>query len=210
MRRAIVIGLTGQTGAGKTTVADGLEHFGYKIIKADDIARLVTEKGSPVLKSLAEVFGEDILTEDGSLDRALLAERAFSTPEKTHLLNSITHPEIGRLIEKKINGAFFDGFEGVILDASQLFEAGINERCTLVVSVVAPEDIRLKRIMERDGISEEKARLRMDAQYPEEFFRTHSNYVIENSGTQEDLKGQLRTLSGIFEQWIAGEEGVHS
>lgn len=212
MRRAIVIGLTGQTGAGKTTVAEGLEHFGYKIIRADDIARLVTEKGSPVLQELAHVFGSDILLEDGSLDRARLAEKAFSSREKTLLLNSITHPEIGRLISKKINGAFFDGYEGVVLDASQLFEAGINETCTLVVSVVAPEEVRKKRIMERDGITEEKALQRMNAQYPEEFFRTHSNYVLENTGTQEDLKQQLRTLAGILEQWISGElpEGENS
>ena len=134
MRKAIVIGLTGQTGAGKTTVADGLRHFGYQVIKADEIARLVTEKGSPVLQELAAVFGADILTEDGSLDRALLAERAFASPEETKLLNGVTHPEILRLINKKINGAFFDGYEGVILDASQLFESGLNERCTLVVS----------------------------------------------------------------------------
>lgn len=205
MRKAIVIGLTGQTGAGKTTVAEGLRHFGYQVIKADEIARLVTEQGSPVLQELAAVFGADILKEDGSLDRALLAERAFASPEETKLLNGVTHPEIIRLINKKINGAFFDGYEGVILDASQLFESGLNERCTLVVSVVAPEDVRLKRIMERDGISEEKARQRMSAQLPEEFFRTHSNYVIENTGTEEDLKLQLRQLAGLFEQHIAGE-----
>jgi len=205
MRKAIVIGLTGQTGAGKTTVAEGLRHFGYQVIKADEIARLVTEQGSPVLQELAAVFGADILNEDGSLDRALLAERAFASPEETKLLNGVTHPEIIRLINKKINGAFFDGYEGVILDASQLFESGLNERCTLVVSVVAPEGVRLKRIMERDGISEEKARQRMSAQLPEEFFRTHSNYVIENTGTEEDLKLQLRQLAGLFEQHIAGE-----
>ena len=205
MRKAIVIGLTGQTGAGKTTVAEGLRHFGYQVIKADEIARLVTEQGSPVLQELAAVFGADILNEDGSLDRALLAERAFASPEETKLLNGVTHPEILRLINKKINGAFFDGYEGVILDASQLFESGLNERCTLVVSVVAPEGVRLKRIMERDGISEEKARQRMSAQLPEEFFRTHSNYVIENTGTAEDLKLQLRQLAGLFEEHIAGE-----
>lgn len=205
MRRAIIIGLTGQTGAGKTTVAEGLRHFGYQVIRADEIARLVTEKGSPVLQELAAVFGDDILTEDGHLDRAMLADRAFASPEETKLLNTITHPEIARLIDKKIDGAFFDGYEGVVLDASQLFESGLNERCTLVVSVVAPEDVRLRRIVERDGISEEKARLRMAAQLPEEFFRTHSNYVLENTGTEEDLKLQLRRLAAIFEQYISGE-----
>lgn len=205
MRKAIVIGLTGQTGAGKTTVAEGLRHFGYQVIRADDIARLVTEKGSPVLEKLALVFGKDILKEDGTLDRALLAERAFASPEETSLLNGITHPEILRLINKKINGAFFDGYEGVIVDASQLFESGLNERCTLVVSVVAPEDVRLSRIMARDGISEERARQRMAAQLPEDYFRTHSNYVLENTGTEEDLRLQLRQLAAILEEHIAGE-----
>ena len=197
MRKAIIIGLTGQTGAGKTTVADGLRHFGYQVIKADEVARLVTEKGSPTLKDLATVFG--------SLNRARLAEKAFSSPENTELLNSVTHPEILRLISKKINGAFFDGYEAVVLDASQLFESGFHERCTLVVSVVAPEDMRLKRIMERDGITEEQARQRMDSQLSEEFFRTHSNYVLENTGTEEALKLQLRQLAAIFEEHIAGE-----
>ena len=206
MRRAIIIGLTGQTGAGKTTVAEGLRHFGYQVIKADDIARLVTEKGSPVLQELAAVFGSDILTEDGELDRALLAERAFAGPEETKLLNAVTHPEISRLISKKINGAFFDGYEGVVLDASQLFESGLNEKCTLVVSVVAPEEVRLQRITERDGISREKALQRMSAQLPEEFFRTHSDYVLENTGTEEDLRLQLRQLAAVFEQIISGEE----
>ena len=206
MRRAIIIGLTGQTSAGKTTVAEGLRHFGYQVIKADDIARLVTEKGSPVLQELAAVFGSDILTEDGELDRALLAERAFAGPEETKLLNAVTHPEISRLISKKINGAFFDGYEGVVLDASQLFESGLNEKCTLVVSVVAPEEVRLQRITERDGISREKALQRMSAQLPEEFFRTHSDYVLENTGTEEDLRLQLRQLAAVFEQIISGEE----
>lgn len=205
MRKAIIIGLTGQTGAGKTTVAEGLRHFGYQVIKADDIARLVTETGSPTLKDLAAVFGKDILRPDGSLDRALLAERAFSTPENTKLLNGITHPEILRLINKKINGAFFDGYEGVVLDASQLFESGLNERCTLVLSVVAPEEVRKARIMARDGISEEQALQRMGAQLSEEFFRTHSNYVLENTGTEEDLKLQLRQIAAILEEHIAGE-----
>lgn len=205
MRKAIIIGLTGQTGAGKTTVAEGLRHFGYQVIKADDIARLVTETGSPTLKDLAAVFGKDILRPDGSLDRTLLAERAFSTPENTKLLNGITHPEILRLINKKINGAFFDGYEGVVLDASQLFESGLNERCTLVLSVVAPEEVRKARIMARDGISEEQALQRMGAQLSEEFFRTHSNYVLENTGTEEDLKLQLRQIAAILEEHIAGE-----
>lgn len=205
MRKAIIVGLTGQTGAGKTTVAEGLQHFGYRVIKADDIARLVTETGSPTLQDLAAVFGKDILRPDGSLDRALLAERAFSSPENTKLLNGITHPEILRLINKKINGAFFDGYEGVILDASQLFESGLNERCTLVLSVVAPESVRLSRIMARDGISKEQAFQRMNAQLSEDFFRTHSNYVLENTGTEEDLKLQLRQIAAILEEHIAGQ-----
>lgn len=205
MRKAIIVGLTGQTGAGKSTVAAMLERFGYSIVDADKVARLVTEKGSPVMKLLTDAFGEDIVDEDGSLRRDLLAARAFSSPENTRKLNDITHPEICRLIMKKVEGRFFMGYEGVIVDAPQLFESGLASKCTLVLSVTAREDIRLRRIMERDGVSEAEARLRMQAQLPESFFREHSDIILENNGTPESLHEQVTQAARIIEDVISGE-----
>ena len=205
MRKAIVVGLTGQTGTGKTTVGNELKKYGYSVIDADKVARLVTEKGSPTLKKLAEAFGKEIIKSDGTLDRALLADKAFSNEKMLELLNSITHPEIVRLIMKKVNGEFFNGFEGVIIDAPQLFESGLDKKCNMIIAVTAPENIRLERIMKRDGISEEPARKRMAAQLPEEFFTQQSDIVVVNNGDNENLAKQVLYAARKMEEKISGE-----
>ena len=205
MRKAIVVGLTGQTGTGKTTVGNELKKYGYSVIDADKVARLFTEKGSPTLKKLAEAFGKEIIKSDGTLDRALLADKAFSNEKMLELLNSITHPEIVRLIMKKVNGEFFNGFEGVIIDAPQLFESGLDKKCNMIIAVTAPENIRLERIMKRDGISEEPARKRMAAQLPEEFFTQQSDIVVVNNGDNENLAKQVLYAARKMEEKISGE-----
>ncbi len=206
MRHGMIVGLTGQTGAGKSTVAEILSRFGYKIIPADQYARLATEKGSPVLKELQAAFGQDILKEDGTLNRPKLAEKAFATPEQTARLNAITHPFISHLMQKQIRGDFFDGYEAVILDASQLFEAKQDQFCNLVISVTAPEDVRKARIMERDGLNAEEAERRMHAQLPEDYFLTHSDIVIENKQGTDHLHELTTKAAQIIESYIAGEE----
>lgn len=205
VRKAIKVGLTGTTGSGKSTVAAGLKKYGYTVIEADAVARLVTEKGSPLLYSLAKAFGGDIINYDGTLNRGLLAERAFASAAATQTLNSITHPEIVRLIEKKVQGAFWDGYEAVILDAPQLFESGMASTCNLVISVIASENVRLKRIMERDGIDEEHARIRMKAQHTDDFFRKNSDICIENDGDEEALKEKILYIARMIEVKISGE-----
>ena len=206
MRKAIIVGLTGQTGAGKTTVAERLKKYGYAVIDADKVAALVTEKGSPTLKKLADAFGKEIIREDGTLNRSLLADKAFSSTTMVELLNSITHPEICRLIMKKVNGEFWNGYEGVIIDAPQLFESGLSEKCNVIISVTAPEDVRLRRIMARDGISEEPARKRMSAQFSEDFFKQKSDIVIVNDCDDEELARQVLYVARFLEQKISGEE----
>lgn len=205
MEKGILVGLTGQTGSGKTTVGRLLKRLGYPVIDADLAAREVTEKGSPVLKELAEAFGEDILQEDGELDRKLLASRAFSSKDKTELLDSITHPAIIKLMDEKAQNEFDNGAKAVVLDASQLFEAGMDDECKLVVSVVAPDSWRMKRIMERDSIDESAAKERMAAQHDRQFFIDHSDYVIHNTGTLRDLSNQAREISQYIERAIENE-----
>lgn len=205
MEKGILVGLTGQTGSGKTTVGRLLKRLGYPVIDADLAAREVTAKGSPVLKELAEAFGEDILQEDGELDRKLLASRAFSSKDKTELLDSITHPAIIKLMDEKAQNEFDNGAKAVVLDASQLFEAGMDDECKLVVSVVAPDSWRMKRIMERDSIDESAAKERMAAQHDRQFFIDHSDYVIHNTGTLRDLSNQAREISQYIERAIENE-----
>ncbi len=206
MRRAIVVGLTGTTGAGKSTVGEMLKKYGYAVIDADKIASLVLEKGSPVLKQIADTFGEDVLFEDGTLNRKLLAERAFSSAQNTSVLNQLTHPEIVRLIMKKVQGEFFNGYEAVILDAPQLFESGLDKKCNFIISVTASPETRMKRIMERDGISSEAAQRRMKVQLDDSFFRQNCDVVIVNEDNTDDLKKQVLYTARLIEEKISGEK----
>lgn len=205
MGNGILVGLTGQTGAGKTTAGRLLKRLGYPVLDADLVAREVTQKDSPVLNDLAEAFGPDIIQENGELDRKLLAARAFETKEKTEQLNRITHPAIAKRMEEMAQQEFEAGAKAVVLDASQLFEAHMDDSCKLVVSVVSPDSWRLKRIMERDSLSEEEARRRMSAQYDRQFFIDHSDYVIHNTGTLRDLSNQAREISEYIERAAENE-----
>lgn len=205
MGNEILVGLTGQTGAGKTTVAKLLHRLGYPVLDADAVAREVVEKGSPVLPKLVETFGDDILQENGELDRKKLASRAFASKDKTELLNRITHPAIKERMDELAKEEFAKGAKAVVLDASQLFEAGMDDACKLVVSVVSPDSWRMKRIMERDSLTEEQARQRMNAQHDRQFFIDHSDYVIHNTGTKRDLSNQAREISQYIESAIENE-----
>lgn len=147
---SIVLGITGGTGSGKSTVCECLKKLGAEIIDADKIARSIVLPGSPVLKSLAESFGGDILLPDGTLDRKALAGKAFSSEENTRLLNSLTHPEIikecnEKIAEKRSKCSF------IVVDAPLLFVSGLDKLCDVTARVDAPAEMRLERIMQRDS-----------------------------------------------------------
>ena len=190
MRSYRLIGLTGQTGAGKSAVADYLSQRGFAVLNADKMVADVYRESPVCLKAVAACFGEDILRDDGSLDRPLLAKRAFSSPENTALLGKIVHPfviaETLRLLKAQ---------EGmVILDAPQLFESNMDVLCDCIIGVTAPEELRLERILRRDNLTEEQARERMKAQLDESFFRENTDHLIENNGDLPQLYARLETL----------------
>ncbi len=197
----IKIGLTGPTGAGKSTVAAVFSAAGLPVIDADKLAREVTLPGEPALLSLADAFGADILLPDGSLDRKKLAARAFADKDSTARLNGITHPAI----IKKTNAAFAAakaaGQKAVVLDAPLLFEASLDKICDHTVAVLAPEEIRLIRICERDGLSEDAARQRMNAQPEDDFYIARADTVLHNTGTPDDLEKQAKALLSRIAGW---------
>ncbi len=176
---APVVGLTGQTGAGKSTVCRVFEAYGFRVIDTDRIAREITEKGSPVLSELANVFGREILDKDGALIRAELARRAFSSKENTRLLNSVTHPAILRETAER---AFALSEKNIpcVLDVPLLFQSGADAYCDVTVAVTAPFETRKRRIMARDGLDEAAAVLRMGAQEDESFYTSRADIIIEN------------------------------
>lgn len=185
-----VVGLTGQSGAGKTTVSDVFKENGYTIINADKIARELQSKQS-TLKRLSKVFGEDIINEDGSLNRKTLGRIVFSDKTELSKLNKIMFPLVTTEINKVIfntNNNFF------LLDAPQLFESGFNNNCTITISVIAPRDTLINRIMERDNISKKDAENRLNSQKSEIFFRENADFVLENNSSIENLKKQALEL----------------
>ena len=183
----LTIGLTGKTGAGKTTVASYLKEKGCYIIDGDIIARQITEKGSDVLPILQEAYGDDILDENGELIRKRLAERAFSTKENTALLNSITHPAIKKICEKEIAFAESQEYKTAVIDAAAILESDCKNLCDKIVVVHADKDTRLARILNRDAITKEQAITRINAQKDDDYYfsqadiiiYTHSPYNIE-------------------------------
>ena len=180
--KPVVIGLTGQTGAGKTTVCKVFEEKGFGIINADLVSRKVVEKGSACLGELAAAFGNGILLPDGTLHRKKLGSIVFTHREKLTLLNSIIYPYITEEIKKEIAALAAEGREYILLDAPTLFESATDSLCQVIVAVTAEESLRLERIMRRDGISREMAKARMASQHSEEFFGNNSDFVISNSG----------------------------
>lgn len=175
-----VYGLTGKTGAGKSTVAEKLEKMGFCVIDGDKIARSITEKGKPAISMLANEFGCDIIEDDGSLNRKLLASRAFKDRESTAKLNAITHPIIKAEFGKELRKAEAEGFSFAVIDAAALLESSCKDLCEKIIVVTAPEEIRLSRILLRDGITKEQALIRINAQFPDEYYNEKADILIRN------------------------------
>lgn len=175
-----VYGLTGKTGAGKSTVSALLSKKGWFIIDGDVAAREITKPTSPVLKKLADAFGKDIIEKDGTLKRKELAARAFSTVESTQMLNRITHGAIDEIFRKQIEKAENAGFSKCVIDAAALLESPSKSLCKKIIVVTAPLEIRLERIMVRDGICENDAMTRINAQKNDEYYFERADIIIRN------------------------------
>lgn len=194
MKKTIVIGLTGLSGSGKSTVAEMFRNKGAAVIDCDILARKVTEKGKPCLNDLADEFGGEILQNDGTLDRKKLAATAFQTAESTEKLNKITHLYIMQEIENEIKEYKNSNVSAVLLDAPQLFESGADKLCDVTVCVIAEQNTAKQRIIERDGLDEPSAQTRLDRQFSNDFFKSHTDYVIFNESTLERLKAQVDSV----------------
>lgn len=191
----MIIGLTGGIGSGKSTVAAILEEKGYQIIDADAISREVTAKGSPALLLLAKEFGEDIIFDNGTLNRKLLRERAFVSDEKHHILNSIITTRIIELSKQRFTNK-------CVYDAPTLLENGLQSIVDKVMIVTADRDIRVTRVVERDGMSRHDVLNIIAKQMPEEEKFKYADVVIYNNGTLEELKDAVNKALDVLEYSI--------
>ena len=190
----LVIGLTGPSGAGKSTVGEILSSYGIPVLDADAIYHRLLLPPSDCLSELTDAFGREILSSDGTLNRRALASIVFENPAELERLNAISHrhvlKETNRLLRQYREG----GASAAVFDAPQLFESGANRFCNVIISVLADPEIRLHRILLRDDITPEAAMKRIAAQKPDSFFRTHSDYVVENNSNPENLIPVVRRI----------------
>ena len=204
----ITLGITGRSGCGKSTVTAVFSAHGVPLADADQISREMLLPSSPLLPVLARRFGADILRADGSLDRRLLADRAFATPEGKQALDALTHPEIVRRIRQAKQAAEQAGAPLFVLDGAVIVGTAAEPECDRLAVVTAPFATSVARIAARDGISPEMAARRLNAQTPEETLRAHADYVLCNDGALEALEASANTLCEQLLAEAAGKDGV--
>lgn len=180
MKNGITIfGITGPTGAGKSTVSEMFRSCGVYVADADKAARRVTEKGGECLFELCREFGDGILNPDGTLNRRALGDIVFGDPKKLIILNRITHKYIKAYLEREITES---GAEIAAVDGAVIIGSPVMDMCKRLVVVMADRETRLCRITARDEITREAAERRISAQPDDDEYLRHADYVIYNNG----------------------------
>ena len=202
----ITLGITGRSGCGKSTVTAVFAAHSVPLADADQISREILLPGSPLLPALAERFGGDILAADGTLNRRLLADRAFATPEGKAALDGLTHPEIVRRIRAAKQAALASGAPLFVLDGAVIVGTAAQAECDRLCVVTAPFETSVSRIMARDGISAEMAARRPNAQTPEETLTAQADYVLCNDTDLARLQAAAAQLcTRLMQEGGAGE-----
>ena len=194
-----IIGLTGGSGTGKGTFAALLREKGAGWVDADAVYRTLCAENRDMLAALDAAFG-GVLDQNGALDRPKLASIVFADPEKLKKLNAITLPYIRAASLEAMRAQGDCPF--VLYDAPTLFEVGADDLCERIIGVLADTEVRVQRIMARDGLDETAARARIGAQPDADFYRARCDYIVENNGGLADLQ---RQADAIFEDLCKGE-----
>lgn len=188
----MVIGITGSSGAGKSTICEILEiKYNVKVLNADKIARRLSKKGTNYTNDIVERFGNDILDEDGELKRGRLAEIIYNDAEKRKELNNCTFKYIREEIEKEIK----DHDTIYIIDAPLLFECELDKICDKIIGVISRKELQLDRIVARDNIDYESAEKRLQAQEENEFYIQRCDRIIENNNDFAHIAQEVEELA---------------
>lgn len=171
-----VIGITGPTGSGKTTALAALERLGFQVVDCDALYYQLLARDQNLRQGIREAFGQVFLP-DGQLDRRALGDIVFGNPAALDKLNALVYPAVSAAVKQKIENCTK---KGLVIDAINLIESGLGDLCDWTVALTAAPDIRMKRIMARDGISEERAKARIAAQKPDKFYRRNCTFLLEN------------------------------
>lgn len=189
----MVIGITGSSGAGKSTICEMLEiRYDVKVLNADKIARRLSKKGTNYTNDIVAAFGEEILDEDGELKRRKLAEIIYNDEKKRQELNNCTFKYIRGEIEKEIKHGDATTY---VIDAPLLFECGLDEICDKIIGVISKRELQLDRIVARDNIDYESAEKRLQAQEENEFYIQKCDRIIENNNDFAHIAQEVEELA---------------
>lgn len=189
-----VIGITGPTGAGKTTALRCMERLGARIVDCDAVYHSLLRSSRPLLEELRSRFGEGIFNADGALERKLLGQTVYGNKAAMADLNRITHRYVAEEVERLLALGQLEGRSATVIDAIALIEGGVSARCDATIAILAPEEQRVKRIMAREGVDEVYARARIKAQQGDDFYRSACTYTVSNDGEEEALIFQITSL----------------
>lgn len=175
-----IIGITGPTGAGKTTALSALAELGGAVIDCDAVYHDLLRTNGAMRSELRARFGDGVFAPDGQLDRKALGAVVFRDPIALADLNAITHRYVDRAVDELLQKARQEGRPAAAVDAIALLESGLKDKCDALLAVVAPDEVRIGRIMAREGISREYAASRVAAQQPNSYFASRCTYVFQN------------------------------
>ena len=187
-----VIGITGGSGSGKTTALMELEKHGALILDCDAVYHELLAESSEMITELAEAF--PMAVEEGRVCRNVLGDIVFQDENALRLLNEITHRHIRNEIDRRLRAWAMEGGSLAALDAIELISSGVAEQCSFTLAVTAAKETRIRRIMQRDGISREKAELRIEAQRPNEYFEKNCDVTLSNDGDRSTFIQQLNEI----------------
>src|SRR5262252_6880492 len=204
----LLVGLTGNIGSGKSTVARMLSERGATIIDADVLARRAVELGTPAYTRIVSRWGRAVLSPDGHLDRAALRRIVFADNEQLEELNEIVHPEVERLRDRLVEQARARGDRIVVCDIPLLFEKGMADRFDRILLVDAPRPIRLERLLQDRGLQTTEAMEIIAAQMPAELKRARADYIVENAGTLTQLERRVQDLWASLNRDANGARSV--
>ena len=187
-----VVGVTGGSGAGKTTALLALQELGACVIDCDELYHELLGSSRPMLKELSDAFPAAV--SDGTVDRKILASIVFSNPEALLQLNAISHRYVREAVEQRLRECAMQGYTLAAVDAAELIAGGLGERCRAVIAVIADEEQRISRIMMRDSISFEAAQKRIRAQKPDNYYRENCDFILENNADPESFLNDCRRL----------------
>ena len=190
-----LVGLTGGIGSGKSSVAARLTEHGIPVVDADAVAREIVEPGEEALSALAARFGDDILTDAGALDRPALARVAFADEGERAALDAIMHPRIQERITARVGELVAEGHPLVVIDHPLLLETDQTGRFDAIVVVLAPEEVRVRRLVEQRGLDEDDVRARLRAQTDDATRRRHADHVVHNDGDRAALQEQADEIA---------------